>query len=621
MADDITIPIGAKDMATEVLEGVEQSTRELTRAVSQMANKTAKSTQKMEIGFKDLAVAASVIGGVIKGAELALSGLGSVFGGLSGSIDAFEQQEEALRGLKKQLELVGESARFDSLKELSAELQNVVGVGDEVTLGLIKNASAWGVQGDQLEDVTKAAIGLSEATGASLEDSLRKVNETLNGNTEAFAEFLPQLRTMASDEEKLAAVMKVANDGLAQRVDSSSTLAGSNERLTNSWQSMTESVGALFAPVRQLWNEGFARMADAISSSLQPAIEAVNRNMESMRPVIDVSMNAFNALGDVIGVTVNTIVNAWAGFTAGFRGNGAIVEATSQSITETIQSFRDTAVAAITYVGLAFERAPGVVSFVKDRIALNLVTIAEDIKHAFTVRAPAYLEWFAENFTNLLSDAFNGATTIAFNAGQKIGRVTKAIANAVKTAFTGDFVGDLKKAMEGDLLEGFKAQTSAMPEIAKRAMTETEKVLKDRSDNFQVGFTEEFLKRISARTKDIAAEANKVAGNVPTVDLNLDSSGAVDSLATLWDGVSGQATQFLGDFWEGLTGSIEAPEASQGNQSLQAQESRLLAGRSRNNEQVMVMREAVAETKRSNTLLERIADGVTGGGLQVEYVG
>ncbi|MEL6110128.1 MAG: hypothetical protein AAFU85_29290, partial [Planctomycetota bacterium] len=242
-----------------------------------------------------------------------------------------------------------------------------------------------------------------------------------------------------------------------------------------------------------------------------------------------------------------------------------------------------------------------------------------DIKHAFTVTAPAYLKWFGENLTNLLSDAFNGATTIAFNAGQKIGRVTRVIANGVKTAFTGDFVGDLKEAMSGDLLEGFKAQTSAMPEIAKRALTETEKVLQERTGKFAADFTGEWMKRVGERNNDLAAQVDNIAAATPTVDLKLNSSGALDSLAGLWESVSGQATQFLGDFWEGVTSNAETPEAGQ-QQTLQAQESRLLAGRSNRNDQLNVMREAVKETQRSNSLLQQIVDGVTGGGLQVEYV-
>ncbi|MEL6109706.1 MAG: hypothetical protein AAFU85_27160, partial [Planctomycetota bacterium] len=385
MADDITIPIGAKDMATEVIESLQETTQQFTRAVTRMGDKTEKSTQKMSIGFKDLAIAGTGIGLAVKAAEAALSTLGSVFGGLSGSIDAFEQHEEAVRGLGKALELAGDSAQFDSLKDFSVEMEGVANIADEVTLGLLKQGSMLGIQGDKLEDVTKAAIGLSEATGASLEDSLRKVNETMNGNTEAFAEFLPQLRTMASDEEKLAAVMKVANNGLAQRADASTSLLGSNERLSNSWNTLAVNVGELLAPVRQLWNEGFALLADSISSSLRPAIDAASGGIKSMRPILDSLKLGFDALKDVLTVYVETAIDNWNALSSQFAIGGTLIETTAQGITVAIQWMRDRSIEAITFMGLVYQRLPETFGFVTDRIALSLVTIAEDIKHAFTV--------------------------------------------------------------------------------------------------------------------------------------------------------------------------------------------------------------------------------------------
>jgi hypothetical protein len=51
------------------------------------------------------------------------------------------------------------------LQAFASDMQKLTGVGDEVTLGLMRQAAMLGVDADQLDDAAKAAIGLSEATG------------------------------------------------------------------------------------------------------------------------------------------------------------------------------------------------------------------------------------------------------------------------------------------------------------------------------------------------------------------------------------------------------------------------------------------------------------------------
>jgi hypothetical protein len=46
-----------------------------------------------------------------------------------------------------------------------------------------------------------------------------------------------------------------------------------------------------------------------------------------------------------------------------------------------------------------------------------MITVSESVMHTLTVTIPAYATWFAENFVNLIEDAFNGVIAVITNAG------------------------------------------------------------------------------------------------------------------------------------------------------------------------------------------------------------
>src|SRR5690606_38128169 len=121
----------------------------------------------------------------------------------------------------------------------------LTGVGDEVTLGLMKQASMLGVNAEQLDDAAKAAIGLSEATGKSLDESIKIVNNSLAGEFGALGEVIPAMRQMTTEEEKLAAVLELSRRGLEAKTAASGTVAGMTDRASGAIGDLMESVGAL----------------------------------------------------------------------------------------------------------------------------------------------------------------------------------------------------------------------------------------------------------------------------------------------------------------------------------------------------------------------------------------
>ncbi|KAA5543585.1 hypothetical protein FYK55_10240 [Roseiconus nitratireducens] len=458
---DYEIVVGAKDQATRILEQVSGQTRALTRNIQTMSKRTERSTEKMDRAFKGLKATLKPLLAAFAAVKVTTAG----FRVVSNAAEAFDTQREAVRGLTQALELNGDAMgpTVEQHAAFASQLQDLANVGDEVTLGLMKQASMLGINNEQLQDATRAAIGMSEATGASLEDSLRKVNETIHGNTEAFAEFLPQLRQAKTDEEKLAIVLAASEKGLAQKASRANEAAGSAERLSNTWGDFLEVVGESLAPVRVFINNGLSALIEKIQGELIPVL----------------------------------------------------------AFAETI----------ITNFGKVWE-------FIKLKINLAMTGIVEDVKHTFITTIPTYLNWFAENWLNIITDVFNGTVTVIKNAMTNAADIIRAVVEAIRNGLQGGIGGLMNEIGEiagRSLLEGFEAQTKALPEIAMRNLTAGEQEMKSRLAQLAVEIGSEYQRNLAERlTADGGANglgnlALQLGGSKPKGGSEKDQTTGVES--------------------------------------------------------------------------------------------
>ena len=120
-------------------------------------------------------------------------------------------------------------------------------------------------------------------------------------------------------------------------------------------------------------------------------------------------------------------------------------------------------------------------AIVRDSSLLTFTQIIEAAKHAFTEVIPAYAKWFGENFTNIARDVAVGYVTALKNAAVAIKDIFVELWNFIRSGFEGGFGGIMNKIGEiagRNMLEGFEAQTKALPKIAARQVTDYEKRLR-----------------------------------------------------------------------------------------------------------------------------------------------
>lgn len=473
MAKDIEIVLGAKDQATAILQKLSAETASVGRSVKAMADKSSRATSTMGKAFAGLQAAAGPLIAVFA----AFKAVQGTFGFFSSAAAAADTQAEAERGLAKAIELAGDAVgpTIEQHKAWASQLQSVANVGDEVTLGLMRQASMLGVSNENLQNVTSAAIGLSEATGMSLDEALKKVNETINGNDEALAEHIPALRNMASAEERLAAVSKLAGDGLAQKADRAKTAMGAAERLANSWGDFKEVIGSALEPVRLLVSSGLATLVEVVQTAVIPAIKSIMPSAAAMSKVMERVRTSIITAVTTIEVIVGNLGTVW--------------------------------------------------EIAKDSAKLQLIRMAESVKHTLTVVIPAYATWFGENFTNILGDAFNLAKTVITNfavtAQDVISKMWTFISSRGEEGAP-QLALSLAKAMATDFKKGFEAQTEPLPEIMERQITDGEKDLQSRISTMTGDLAEQIRTKLAERLGGTGGDVMK--GIMDSINLAINGT-------------------------------------------------------------------------------------------------
>jgi len=460
MSTGVDFVIGGKDNAGPAMSQVEKSLKRLEQNTDKLSSSTSR-LAKLTVGLTAAYAA-------FKGAMAALGGLDAINA-------AYDKQADAVRGLNKALELQGANVTEQSakLQSFAGEMQKLTGVGDETTLQLMRQASMLGINADQLEDATKAAIGLSEATGKSLDESLKMVNNAMEGQFGSLGEVIPAIKTMATEEEKLAAVLNITSKGLEAKADASMTVSGMADRASGAIGDLMESVGALIAPVRILISQGLKTLAESLSQVLAPAVEYAQGILENIGPVMD--------------WVKNKVVQAINGI-----------------------------IAAFTFVEVIVMNLDKVWAIMVATVELKFEQMKNIIMHVLTEVIPQYATWFGDNFTNIIRDALSLAYTIISNHVKKYIDAFKAFWNYLATFGSSDILGELGEIAGRSYLDGFVASTEALPEIAARRISEREQELSDRigmiggqiGDEFSRKFAERMVKLDDEVGKDFDKEIN-----------------------------------------------------------------------------------------------------------------
>ena len=470
MSNSIDFIIGGKDKAAPAMNSVEKSLQRL----EQKTESVAKSTNRL-----------ANITGALTAVYVAVKAAMAALGGLDKINAAYDAQAESVRKLNSALQIRGASAASNEMQNVAKSIEKMTGVSDNAALALMQQASGMGFATGKMDDAAKAAIGLGNAMGKDAAASMGDLKSALEGNFDAFYAVNPQIMYMRTNQDKLAAVMAIANQGLAAQAADMTTVAGSGRRADSAMSSLMESIGKIIAPIRVLINAGLQQLATSFDALLVPAVEYATQVLENIGPIMDyVKEKVIQAINIVIG--------------------------------------------AFTFLEVVVTNLGSVWEIAKAAAELAMITISETIMHTLTETIPAYVMWFGENVINLMSDAFNGVIAIITNAGRIIGESVYQIFAFIASGGEGGIDGlmaGLGEAASISLLDGFKSQLTSLPEIAARQLTEREKDLAEKIGAVGGRLGEQFSDKMKERMLGVGSTlSSEVQNAASSIDLKMRPS-------------------------------------------------------------------------------------------------
>lgn len=450
---------------------------------------TEKGLSRLEAGTKSLKTATQSLMTSMAPLLAVLAAVKTVMaaiGGVKAANEAYDKQTEAVKRLNAALAIRGQQAASASMQATAKNLEKLTGVADQATLALMQTAQSMGFATDKADDAAKAAIGLAAATGKTADESLGDMKAALEGNFDAFIGLNPQIMYMRTNQEKLAAVMAIANQGLQQQSQDMTSVSGSGRRADSAMGSLMESFGKIIAPIRVLINAGIHQLATSLDSLLVPIVQYASSVLENIGPIME-----------------------WV--------QGKVVAAINVMI------------GAFTFLEVILTNLGSVWEIVKAAAELAMITVSESVMHTLTKVIPAYAMWFGENFINLMKDAFNGVIAVITNAGRIIGEMVYQIFAFIASGGEGGIEGlmsGLGEAASISLLDGFKSSLTSLPEIAERQLTAREKDLADKIGAVGGRLGQEFSDKMSERMLGVGSALGDEVSNA-TSAINLKGRAAV----------------------------------------------------------------------------------------------
>lgn len=319
MAKNIDINVRAQDQASKTLREVSDQVAILadrlagtdslvasSAAAANAMNRLADTSNRIEILAVSVGALVAAVGTVKMIART-----------LAAPINAFVEWTDATKGLTEaQLEYI-------------QTIERSVGVSDRVAADLLGLASAYGIAADQQDDVVTGAIGLAETLDQNVNGVILKLSDLLNGNEKALDSIIPQLRDMATAEEKIAEVERLAAEGLASKNEAMSELEGAQLRYNAAIENMARIISEAVAPAVTAFLNITTALADAIGNVLHSAMGMIHRDFAVFAAdLFDVTkLTEFFELALLsIEKTFVQFIQAFAGLTAAVAGQFSKVE-------------------------------------------------------------------------------------------------------------------------------------------------------------------------------------------------------------------------------------------------------------------------------------------------------
>lgn len=185
----------------------------------------------------------------IAGMAMRYLSFGALFGAGANAFSKFTVQEDAVEGLRATLEGFGQATEeaMQRYQDFASEIQKTTKFGDEGTLAAMSNGLRLGLDPKNIEEATRAAVGLTEKLKVDLNTAMTLVARAANGSTTMLSKYGMKLDETMSKEEKFNEVLRQGNAAFHLAEKAAETAAGQMGTMWNDVGDALEDVGKALA--------------------------------------------------------------------------------------------------------------------------------------------------------------------------------------------------------------------------------------------------------------------------------------------------------------------------------------------------------------------------------------
>lgn len=440
--------------------------------------------------------ALSLLGGVAVAAGALFAG-DKILGFATGAISAAKEAEVAQARLAAVVKTTGGAAGFtaEQMGVLADDLETMSGIsGETVQHAQALIATFKNVRGDQFKEATVLAADMAAVLGTDLKGSAVQVAKALNDPIKGVSALADAGVSFTEQQKEMIKSMIEAGDVVgAQKVIL--------QELQGEFGGAAKAVHEADGP----WGDFVIRMGrlqEAIGNELLPILDLVGPILDGVADVVERCIPIFVS-----------ITKAVVDF-----GKWAI-----DSLKPVFDFLIDTGAMSLAAFDVAIENWADIFRAAFLQAELNIVSFYENLKHAFTEVAPAYLKWLSEEWMSIFIDMGEFEMTVLKNMGKNLYEFFDQIVSWLRgDGFNFEWTG---------LTEGFKRSTKELPTIAARQKSSLEQSLGREIGDISESVADKFGSRMGTYQKifrDMIAGPAKDAADA-TKDITDNASDVYDT--------------------------------------------------------------------------------------------
>lgn len=446
-------------------------------------------------------------------ANLAISGLAAGVIAMSANFAMATEKNQAVFGVMVK--------DMDQGQAIVADLQNSAAVGlfdNEEVLNSGRLLFKAGVAAVDLRGKTEQLATIAAATSTELGDLTRIYQQGANRGSFG-QDKINQLAERGIDiyhgltaatgksGEELSKMITNGQIGLTEMDAALAYLTEGNGIYAGSLAKLGETTSGMLAQIKNNLMQALGGMGAVGNDAFKPVLSAILAMSEGIKGSVGAVAPVVTQLFMVIRGVFTGIWSVVSSVFTGIYGAGA---ATFGALLATTMDW-------FTKFRWYFENLLPIAQFVWLNIASGAVTMFNDIAYFITDVIPAYLTWFAENWTNVFTD-------IAMVTGTIFENIMNNVVNAMTVIWDYIASGGTSKLEFAwtPLLTGFESTVAALPDIPERAMTALEESLQQQTQQIGTQLADSF----DALNLEAQAALTVAPPEMPAIDPTL-GGGAV----------------------------------------------------------------------------------------------